>query len=318
VIDLGVTLITPTRRYGGLDILMNALEAQVLPPDEWECIIIDDVPEPDEWKRRDEYIESGGGGMNITHVRCDVGPYWRSNRLIAHARNAGLVRARGRLVVFVDDYSWFPPEFLEEHLDTYEETPWCSLGPVHAVPWTSPAPRDLSTLGEIVVDPSEFYSRGGGDPNEAPKWRHGAQDHRSQMFGEQRNCPPGWFFSSNGSAPLEKIVECNGQWMLADCTSEEDVMLGLMLDKKGVKFWFRTHPEISVWHMQHGIPEIQPPRMFSEADLQKVTPEMFGTRNEGSWALMEYMEREGMQRFNQEPECKGWDLAKERERWARR
>ena len=315
MMDLDLTLVTPTRRYRGLQILLDSLERQGMEPGRWEAIIVDDIPEPDKWGTRHDYIEKRGKGMNISHIRSDVGPFWRSNRLIAHARNAALVRARGKLVVFVDDYSGFGADFLEEHWDTQDETPWYSLGPVHAVPWTDPPPNDLSTLGEVVVTEAEYYAKGGGDPNEPPKWKHGAQDHRAQMFGEQRGCPPGWLFCSNASVPLKELVECNGQWMLADCTSEEDVLMGLMLDKKGVKFWFKDYPEISVWHMQHGKPEIQPPHIFSEEVLQKVPPGMFGTKNEGSWALREYMDREKLERFNEEPECGGWSLEEERKKW---
>ena len=316
MIDLDVTIITPTRRYGGLNTLISSLEKQDMPRSRWEAIIVDDTPDP-VWLERHALIEKHRADMNMLHIRSDVGPYWRSNRLIAHARNAALVRARGELIIFVDDYSGFKEYFLEEHYDTYTETPWCSLGPVVAVPWTDPPPDDLSTLEPVTVDNRMFQEMSGG-PNDiirGMQWKEGAQDHRSQMYGEQRSCPPGWFFCSNASAPLEKIVECNGQWMLADCTSEEDVMLGLMLNDKGIKFWFKSYPDISVWHMQHGAPSIQPPQLYDEKDLFRVTAQMFNTEDEGSWGLREYMERVKMDRFNQEPECNGWSLAEEREKW---
>jgi hypothetical protein len=165
-------------------------------------------------------------------------------------------------------------------------------------------------------------------------------EHRRELF----PCPAGWFFTSNASAPLAKIVEVNGFPEIADLTREEDILMGLALESAGWKFRFVDSPDISVYHMVHDFPEFTSYKRYKDVsyrdlgwetveidgmlveggggkgkcglntnsdEIQLVTKDVFNTKYPGSWGLIEYYRRKTSIRFNEEI---GFNLARERER----
>lgn len=60
-----------------------------------------------------------------------------------------------------------------------------------------------------------------------------------------------YFFTSNVSAPLKDIIKVNGFWEIADLTREEDILMGLALDKIGRKFYYADYEDIKVFRMEH-------------------------------------------------------------------
>jgi len=292
----------PTRRFGSvLPILFNGLKNQSLEKDCWEVIVIDDVPESREAEAKglaEKY------GVNLQYIHPAKKPSWKSNRNIANARNHGLIVAKGKLIVFYDDYTWVPPRYLESHLDTYEISGYCLIGAVTAVQWSDNPTEDFTRLPIQDIDKRAIQTQG-IRPD-------GAIDSRTlQGYTELRDCQGSWFYCSNASAPLDKIVEANGFWELADCTSEEDLILGMMLQRLGCKFWFKSNPDVNTYHMAHGKPEINPPKLYPEHELFRVTPNLLNTKNEGSWALIEVFNRDKNLKFNTEI---GFNLRKEREK----
>ena len=299
---LDLSVIMPTKRYGPvIPILFSGLKNQTLEKESWEVIIIDDVPESRE-KEAEAHAEKHG--ITLQYVHPAKKPYWKSNRNIANARNHGLMLAKGSLIVFVDDYTWVPPRFLESHLDTYDVGGYCLIGAVTAVQWTDNPPEDFRTLPVQDIDKRAIL-KGGIRPE-------GAIDSRTlQGYTEFRGCQGAWFYCSNASAPLDKIIEANGFWEIADCTSEEDLILGMMLQRLGCKFWFKSNPDVNACHMAHGKPEMNPKKIYPEEGCFRVIPDIFKTKNEGSWALLEVFNRNPNLRFNAEM---GFDLRKEREK----
>jgi hypothetical protein len=114
----------------------------------------------------------------------------------------------------------------------------------------------------------------------------GAVDTRTlQGYREWKDCPAGWFYCSNTSAPLSKIIEVNGFDEEMDCTSEEDVDLGLRLARVGCRFWFKSNSDVNVYHMAHGLPELHPPLRYRPEECHVVTRGMYNEL-EGSHAII--------------------------------
>jgi hypothetical protein len=201
-----------------------------------------------------------------------------------------------------------------------------------------PYPEDFSVL-KITRDkriPAEAVPFD-GRAEVGGHWREEWSEHRKSMW----NCPAGWFYTCNASAPLDKIVEVNGFWEIADLTREEDVLMGLALERKGWHFRFLNAPEATVYHACHGDAEelrrrykkvtfeqlgwktktvkdrevagmVGPGKSGLDTkpdEVQVVTRDIFNTAYPGSWALISHFKNTPNLKFNEEI---GFDLRTER------
>jgi glycosyltransferase involved in cell wall biosynthesis len=279
-----ISVITPTRRYGPVyEILFSGLKRQTFK--DWELILVDDVPE-DRSRLAGELAERSRLSLKWTRSKPNR---WKSNRLIANARNTGLIHAEGEVVVFIDDYTWVPPGFLEAHYKLWEREGYSLIGSVTAVKYTPNPPEDLSTLPVYTYDERTKKAFKGDEYIKALQSGFptpGAIDTRRLLgYTEWRDCPPGWFYCSNTSAPLQKIIEVNGFDEEMDCTSEEDVDLGLRLARVGCRFWFKSDKDANNFHMTHGLPELNPPPRYKPEECHYVTKGMYNEL-EGSHAII--------------------------------
>ena len=334
-----ISVIIPTIRPSGLlEFQLPALANQTMPKQDWELVLIDDYPDSRE-KKVGKFADEHG--MNVKWMRSKPS-HWRVNAPIGCARNTGLIHAEGELIVFFDDYSWVKPEYLSRHWKIYDKFRNHSLiGPVVSVKYAKNPPKDISKLEWRHDDSRKRYI--------PPGYGHGAA-HREKIYVEKRetawDCPAGWFFSSNASAPLEKIVELNGFWEMADMTREEDILMGLALERIGWKFFFINALETSVFHMDHGLPELEvsgryKPVTFEDLGWEKamveghphhvlgagghgrcgldtephetqlVTKDVFNTKHPGSWALIQHFRETSDLVLNEEI---GFNLMEEREK----
>ena len=319
---LKISVVLPTIRPRGLNITFSGLSKQTLPRDEFETVIIDDYPP----RTQTAVLQSAEryGIKNVKWMRSKPS-HWRVNAPIACARNTGLIHAEGELIVFLDDYSWVKPQYLSNHWMVYSKFQSHSLiGPVISVTYSENPPEDLSKLEWRGDDTRKRLI--------PPDYGHGGA-YREKIYSEGRettwDCPAGWFFTSNASAPLEKIVEVNGFWEMADMTREEDVLMGLALERAGWKFVFLHGLETSAFHMDHGLPKLEIPSRYKPVtfedlgwekavvkghphhvlgagghgtcgldtkpnEIQLVTKDVFNTEHPGSWALI--------QRFRETPD----------------
>ena len=122
-----ISVILPTNRPNGSLYAIHALSRQTFSPKDFELLIVDEDREV--WK------ESLGKLFDLPNVKVlkSKPNHWRSNRLIGNARNTGLIHAEGELVVFLDDFCWVPPRWLEEHWITYQRGPYTMIGAGKAV-----------------------------------------------------------------------------------------------------------------------------------------------------------------------------------------
>ena len=305
-----ISVILPTNRPLGPVYGLNALSKQTLPGEDFELIIVDDYPED-----RSDVIVGASDllGLENVSVLKSKENYWRSNRLISNARNTALIHAKGELVVFLDDYCWIRPRWLDEHWEVYKRSPYTMLGAMRAVEYAKNIYEGLDKLPPPNIsaeDSEQRISLMDWVTEEQKKRRrelsvYGASDTRGVK--DVRNCGGGWFYSCNASAPLIKLIEVNGFDEEFDLTSEEDIDLGIRLTRIRCKFLYRPHPDCTVFHMDHR--EIdkkmkKEPKRYGEVtyqdlrdrgtiesgpgEVQLVLKEKYGTKYDGSWGLHEH------------------------------
>ena len=297
-----VSIIIPTNRYGGFDITFDGLGKQIFNNGDWEVIIIDDFIE----NRKNEClsIAKKHNVRNILYLRSKSN-YWRSNNLIANARNTGLIYAKGELIISSDDYVLFSPKFIEEHWKMYKEGKYTLISGGHAVKYN---PENVNKINNLPSPDTK-------DDIENKTVRVGLYYKYIPMFIDTRtpnnveNCGGGWFYSFNVSASLNKIIEVNGFDEEFDLTREEDIDLGLRLEKVGCKFYYISNENTDIIHMDHRPADIRmkEKKLFNNKykeityedlrkrnviesnkdEVQLVLKEKYGTTYDGSWGLHE-------------------------------
>ena len=287
-----VSVILPTNRRNGALYALHSLSKQTFPQKDFELLIIDD-------SKNSGLIQDVAWSSDLNVIILKSKPnYWRSNRLIANARNTGLIHCDGELVVFLDDFCWVPPRWLEEHWITYKRTPYTMIGAGKAVKYIPNKYYELDQLPPPNV----------GDNVEGAFIRNLAQFKVSDTRGSNslRKCSGGWFYTMNASAPLDKIVYVNGFDEEYDLTSEEDIDLGVRLGRAGCKFFYRPDHDCTVFHVDHREVDAEMkrlPKRYNEVtyeelrmrgvtdsysdEIQMVLKEKYGTKYDGSWGLHE-------------------------------
>src|SRR3990167_1255521 len=114
-----ITLIYVTARLGGLDLLFESIRAQTMPPEDFELIIVDDWHE-NRWR---EVVAKKPIRWVLHLPPKQTGISYHNSASF----NTGLAAARGELVIFLVDFVWLPPDFLECHWSFYKNHPGYSL-----------------------------------------------------------------------------------------------------------------------------------------------------------------------------------------------
>lgn len=106
------SVVMPTMRVGGLDVVCEGLERQTFR--NFELVIADSL-----YQRRRHVVTEMAKKYSfaIKHVQPEPNPL-PVNAFCKQA-NTGLMHASGRLVHFITDYTWLPPDALELHLRHY-------------------------------------------------------------------------------------------------------------------------------------------------------------------------------------------------------
>ena len=255
-----------TIRSGWLGNTFRALGQQTMDHDLFEFVVVDDYG--DRWSEIEALAEEHH--VNVKYLASK--PYhWRSNRQLGNARNTGFIHCDGELVVFLDDYSWVEPNFLSTHWSLYKHMDRAIIGAVQAV-----EPNYGAVTRKDDLTPVE-----------------GSMDERLKSVQPQwvkDKCPPGWFWTFNASASLRSIVRVNGYDEEFDCTGEDDIDLGQRMARVGQQYLYTADPRIVVYHMKHngGQSRAAP---FKPEECHRVTKELYDTRYDGSWGLLERNKR---------------------------
>jgi glycosyltransferase involved in cell wall biosynthesis len=106
-----ISVITPTIRPEGLSIVAKALSKQTFRDFEW--IVITPI------KKKTEVIDSGINTIYVKDPGKKNGDVWSLNK----AYNAGIKKAKGKLLISWQDWTSAGPNTLEEFWKHYEEEP---------------------------------------------------------------------------------------------------------------------------------------------------------------------------------------------------
>ncbi len=197
------SVVVPTyNRLGRLRHVIEALEQQAFPSDAFEVIVISDGSTDG----TDAYLET---------LRCAMRLQWltQANRGPAAARNAGVEKAVGEFIVFIDDDVVPEPQLLEQHARSHQE-----------------AGRDVVVLGPLLT-PDGF---------EMAPWVRWEQEmlmkqYRALLKGDW-SATARQFYTGNASLRRSHILAAGG--FDEGFRRAEDVELAYRLANNGLEFIF--------------------------------------------------------------------------------
>jgi glycosyltransferase involved in cell wall biosynthesis len=174
-------IIPAYNRRRRLEGTLGALESLDYPREAFEVILVDDGSEDDTGRffQRQEYP------FRFHCLRHAV------NRGRSAARNSGVRKARGRVVVFLDDDMRAVPDLLREHLRHHrDDSRTVVLGNVHRAPEVAPTAliryldsRGVHKLGAGDPIPFRYFSAGNVSLDREFFIRGGLFDERFRSFG---------------------------------------------------------------------------------------------------------------------------------------
>ncbi len=102
-----VSIIVPTMRVGGLDVLFDSLAKQTFT--DFELVLVDALYER---RKKIALKESRDRFISLRHVGMDPTPKFCAFSTFS---NAGIVSSSGEVLLFLVDYSSLPPDLIEKH-----------------------------------------------------------------------------------------------------------------------------------------------------------------------------------------------------------
>jgi GT2 family glycosyltransferase len=203
VAPLTISVVVPTyNRVTRLQHVIGALEQQQYPADAYEVIVVSDGSSDG----TDAYLEALRSPMRLRW-------FAQSNRGPAAARNAGVDRAAGELIVFIDDDVVPESRLLAEHVRAHRE-----------------ADREVAVLGPLL-SPDGFIM--------AP-WARWEQEmlmkqYKAMLRGDWQPSPR-QFYTGNASLRRSQILAAGG--FDENFRRAEDVELAYRLAARGLGFVF--------------------------------------------------------------------------------
>lgn len=297
-----ISVVVPTMRVGGLDVLFNGLAGQSFK--DFELVLSDGLH-----RFRKDVVEerAAGYGFPVKHVEPADNPF-PVNSFCRHA-NAGLVHASGEIVVMFVDYTWAHPGCLQTHADFHDANPGRSgLVCPHRYLMLPDLKLDLYPTGDRYSDSSiDAYVRDleSGrlspvmwsifrddltDAGPLPGDPYGADPKMSMPTGP---VGPDVFFAKNESVRTSDLVEVNGWNEDMDGThGYQDWDLSERLSHRLGLRWF---------HIRENVADIVNPRLWlphgkrlHPFDANRVVLERCrasGYPNPNSWSLADERKR---------------------------
>ncbi len=206
-----LSVIIPTyNRLDRLKRVLAALEVQTGAPADLEIVIVSDGSRDG----TDDYLRGLQSPLNVT-------PIFQANQGVAVARNAGIARATGELVLFVDDDVIPAPQLIAEHwrLHAASDGNLIVLGPMLS-------PRDFKMAAWVQWEQAMLVKQ--YDAMVRGKWSPTARQ----------------FYTGNTSLARAHLVAAGG--FDPAFRRAEDVELAYRLAARGLRFVF--NPAAVGWH----------------------------------------------------------------------
>lgn len=225
-----LSVLVPSNRIGGLDVLFNSLENQS--NKNFELVLIDAL-----WKYRHNLVreKAKGYSFEVKHIEPRDNPF--PDVCYCRTMNTGVVASRGDTLLYTCDYSWFGPDVVEAHLDfakrggkplalDFAYTVLPELSPhfvpfVHAVDPTEDPQRHTDSLNKSTEAYVTALDRGDLDWAMWSIFREEARDHEkiwklpltNAHYRQLQEAPLNdynYCAFKNESFPAELILDMNG------------------------------------------------------------------------------------------------------------
>jgi len=272
---MNYSMIIPT--YNDAVRLRNSLEAlkQVIVPEgaSFEVIVVDDGSDTDTWA----VIGNMDPNYDLEYLyykRCEV-----SSR--ARARNKGIKKASGDILVFVDADIIVPPHYLQELERCYRFDPSCLVAGFRSQLREEVALEDVKS-GRVFQ--KDYQIEKGLEPEERRKI---FQD-LSYNAGAFRH-PELYCLTCNLAAPREAVQACGGFDEDLLFWGVEDIELAFRLARKGIRIFFNDRH--GVLHQSHG-PVKKKPEQQGGVNKVDYNADVFIKKHPGAFGLPDEQTRE--------------------------
>ena len=105
-------IIATYNRAEQLMVTLDSVARQTLSADRWECVVVDNNSKDDTRQRVEAFAAE--------HPQLNVVYHLEQNQGLSYARNAGIAKAQGDIIAFVDDDERIVPEFVEAYVELFD------------------------------------------------------------------------------------------------------------------------------------------------------------------------------------------------------
>lgn len=105
-------IIATYNRAEQLMVTLDSVARQTLSADRWECIVVDNNSKDDTRQRVEAFAAE--------HPQLNIVYHLEQNQGLSYARNAGIAKAQGDIIAFVDDDERIVPEFVEAYVELFD------------------------------------------------------------------------------------------------------------------------------------------------------------------------------------------------------
>ena len=116
-----ISIVMPTMRVGGLDVVLKGLEKQTTK--DFELVLVDGI-----YKHRKELIakEAEKYSFQIKHVEPTKNIFPIAN--YCNSANTGIINASAKLILLITDYTYLPADCVEKHINFHTACPSENIG----------------------------------------------------------------------------------------------------------------------------------------------------------------------------------------------
>lgn len=133
-----------------LMITLQSVAEQSKNPALWECVIVDNNSSDNTKQRINEFITK--------HPKLNIVYLFESKQGLSHARNAGIEKAQGNIIAFIDDDERIVPDFISAYIHFFDTYPTAmAAGGKIIAEYPAGRPRWMSHYTERpIANPMDF------------------------------------------------------------------------------------------------------------------------------------------------------------------
>ena len=143
-------VIATYNRAEQLMVTLSSVAAQSKSSVQWESIIVDNNSGDNTKSRVEEFIAK--------HPKLNILYHFESKQGLSHARNAGIERAKGDIIAFIDDDERIVPDFIDAYIKLFDSHPKAmAAGGKIIAEYPTGRPRWMSHYAERpIANPMDF------------------------------------------------------------------------------------------------------------------------------------------------------------------